>query len=226
MNGSFKSPVLSMGIHSVPTQPNKPGYKVCFGRKKMEARRKEILRKTTVVSRTPHTLISVHLQTYLQGKICLFQVKFPWNLFPAWAEAAKYTKRNCNNRRMLCEIGEPLFVIIRLTLRPFIDDISDKSQTLKGVTLEQETPYLICIWTLQGSLVDWSIYIFEFFRCSEKKWEVGETCAVSRGIFIFKSSSLFHACYCNTPAIFKYSVPKQQTTTATILSFISGNESN
>ena len=192
----------------------------------MEARRKEILRKTTVVSRTPHTLISVHLQTYLQGKICLFQVKFPWNLFPAWAEAAKYTKRNCNNRRMLCEIGEPLFVIIRLTLRPFIDDISDKSQTLKGVTLEQETPYLICIWTLQGSLVDWSIYIFEFVRCSEKKWEVGETCAVSRGIFIFKSSSLFHACYCNTPAIFKYSVPKQQTTTATILSFISGNESN
>ena len=40
----------------------------------MEARRKEILRKTTVVSRTPHTLISVDLQTYLQDKICLFKV--------------------------------------------------------------------------------------------------------------------------------------------------------
>ena len=88
------------------------------------------------------------------------------------------------------------------------------------------TFYLICIWTLQGSLVDLSIYIFEFVRCSEKKWEVGETCAASRGIFIFQFSSLFHTCYCNAPAIFKYSVPKQQTTTATILSGISGNESN
>ena len=86
--------------------------------------------------------------------------------------------------------------------------------------------YLICIWTLQGSLVDLSIYIFEFVRCSEKKWEVGETCAASRGIFIFQFSSLFHTCYCNAPAIFKYSVPKQQTTTAAILSGISGNESN
>ena len=38
----------------------------------MEARRKEILRKNTVVSRTLHTLISVDLQTYLQDKICLF----------------------------------------------------------------------------------------------------------------------------------------------------------
>ena len=28
--------------------------------------------------------------------------------------------------------------------------------------------YLICIWTLQGSLVDLSIYIFEFVRCSKK----------------------------------------------------------
>ena len=154
ISGSFNGYIFCAHTHSVSIQPNKQGYKVCFGRKKMEACRRESLRKTTVVSRTPHTLISVHLQTYLQGKICLFQVKFPWNLFPAWAEAAKYTKRNCNNRRMLCEIGEPLFVIIRLTLRPFIDDISDKSQTLKGVTLEQETPYLICIWTLQGSLVD------------------------------------------------------------------------
>ena len=31
--------------------------------------------------------------------------------------------------------------------------------------------HLICIWTLQGSLVDLSIYIFEFVRCSEKKNE-------------------------------------------------------
>ena len=36
---------------------NKPGYKVCFGKKKMAARRKEISRKTTVVSRPPHTHI-------------------------------------------------------------------------------------------------------------------------------------------------------------------------
>ena len=83
MDGLFKPPIFSMGIHSVPTymdhglsiQLNKPGYKDCFGRKKMEARRKEILRRTTVVSRTPHTLISVDLQTYLQDKIFFF--KFP-----------------------------------------------------------------------------------------------------------------------------------------------------
>ena len=47
MDGLFKPPIFSMGIHSVPTymdhglsiQLNKPGYKDCFGRKKMEARR-------------------------------------------------------------------------------------------------------------------------------------------------------------------------------------------
>ena len=69
---------------------------------------------------------------------------------------------------MLCEIGEPLFLIRRPTLRPLIEDTLDKSQTLEGVTLEQKTPYLICICTLQGSLVNLSIYIFEFVGCSEK----------------------------------------------------------
>ena len=49
-----------------------------------------------------------------------------------------------------------------------IEDTLDKSQTLEGVTLEQKTPYLISIWTIQGSLVDLSIYIFEFVGCSEK----------------------------------------------------------
>ena len=163
----------------------------------------------------------LELHTHSHQSICrrIYRIKFaffkfPWNLFPTWAEAAKYTKRNRNNRRMLCEVGEPLFVIRRLTLRPLIEDISDKSQTLEGVTLEQKTPYLICIWTLQGSLFDLSIYIFEFVRCSEKKLEVGETCAASRSIFIFQFSSLFHTCYCNASAIFKYSVPKQQTTLA------------
>ena len=42
---------------------------------------------------------------------------------------------------MLCEVGEPLFLIRRLTLRPLIEDTLDKSQTLEGVTLEQKTPY-------------------------------------------------------------------------------------
>ena len=151
MDGSFKPPVFSMGIHSVPT------YMAClyswisqvtkfvFRKKKTKARLKEILRKTTVVSRTPHTLISVDLQTHLQDKIYLW-----------------------NSRRMLCEIGEPLFLIRRPTLRPLIEDTLDKSQTLEGVTLEQKTPYLISIWTIQGSLVDLSIYIFEFVGCSEK----------------------------------------------------------
>ena len=80
---------------------------------------------------------------------------------------------------MLCEVGETLFVIRRLTLRPLIEDISDKSQTLEGVTLEQKTPHLICIWILQGSLVDLSIYIFEFFGCSEKKMRGrGNMCSI------------------------------------------------
>ena len=70
---------------------------------------------------------------------------------------------------MLCEVREPLFLVRRLTLRPSMEETSDKSQTLEGVTLEQKTPNLIYIWTLQGSLVDLSIYIFEFVRCSEKK---------------------------------------------------------
>ena len=67
----------------------------------------------------------------------------PWNLFPAWKKAGKYTKKNCNKRRMFCEVEEPLFFIRRLTVRPLIEDTSDKSKTLEGVTLEQKTPYLI-----------------------------------------------------------------------------------
>ena len=113
-------------------------------------------------------------------------------------------------------LSSVLFLIRRLTLRPLVEDTSDKSQTLEGVTLEQKTPYLICIWTLQGSLVNLSIYIFEFVGCSEKKWEVGETCPASRGIFIFQFSLLFLTCY---------SVSKQQTTASVILSIISGNRS-
>ena len=66
-------------------------------------------------------------------------------------------------------LSSVLFLIRRLTLRPLVEDTSDKSQKLEGVTLEQKTPYLICIWTLQGSLVNLSIYIFEFVGCSEKK---------------------------------------------------------
>ena len=44
---------------------------------------------------------------------------------------------------MFCEVEEPLFFIRRLTVRPLIEDTSDKSKTLEGVTLEQKTPYLI-----------------------------------------------------------------------------------
>ena len=99
----------------------------------MNARRKEILRKTSMVSRTPHTLVSVDLQTYLQDK--MYFLSSLKKLISCLEEAAKYTKRNCNNRRMLCEVGEPLF-LLSLSLRPLIEDTSDKSQTLEGVTLE------------------------------------------------------------------------------------------
>ena len=143
---------FSMGINSVPTYMAylyswiSQVTKIVLGERKWKP--VVTVRKTTVVSRTPHTLISVDLQTYLQDKIFFF--KFPWNLFPAREEAAKYSKKR------------------RLTLRPLVEDTSDKSQTLEGVTLEQKTSYLICIWTLQGSLVNLSIYIFEFVGCSEK----------------------------------------------------------
>ena len=99
----------------------------------------------------------LELHTHSYRSICrrIYKIKysffkFPWNLFPAREEAAKYSKKR------------------RLTLRPLVEDTSDKSQTLEGETLEQKTSYLICIWTLQGSLVNLSIYIFEFVGCSEK----------------------------------------------------------
>ena len=58
MDGSFKPPIFSMGIHSVHTymdihglsiKLNKPGYKDCFGRKKMEARRIIVTIKTIML---------------------------------------------------------------------------------------------------------------------------------------------------------------------------------
>ena len=110
----------------------------------MEARHKEILRKTTVVSRPPHTFILVDLQTYFKGENMSFLSSLGTSV---WEKAVKYTKSNYNNRRMFCEVGEPLFLIRRLTSRPLIEDTSDKSQTLEGVTPEQKTPDLICIWT-------------------------------------------------------------------------------
>ena len=152
-----------MGIHSVPIHMAYLYSRISQVRRfdLGERRWKPVVKKFCA---RPQWFLEIHTHSY--RSICrrIYRIKFaffkfPWNLFPTWAEAAKYTKRNCNNRRMLCEVGEPLFVIRRLTLRPLIEDISDKSQTLEGVTLEQKTPYLICIWTLQGSLVDLSIYI-------------------------------------------------------------------
>ena len=133
----------------------------------------------------PRWFLELHRHSYRSicrriYRIKFVFLKFPWNLFSAWDEAAKCTKRNCNNRRMLYEVGEPLFLIRRLTLQPLIEDTSDKSQTLKGVILEQKTPYLICIWTLQGGLLDLSIYIFEcgmFWKIMRGR---GNMCSISR----------------------------------------------
>ena len=44
----------------------------CVGFKRTEEDCGFLAIRGTVVSRTPHTLTSVHLQTYLQDKICLF----------------------------------------------------------------------------------------------------------------------------------------------------------
>ena len=61
-------------------------------------------------------------------------------------------------------LSSVLFLIRRLTLRPLVEDTSDKSQTLEGVTLEQKTPYLICIWPLKEVS---SIFPFIFSNLSD-----------------------------------------------------------
>ena len=78
VDGSFKPPIFSMGINSVPTCMAylyswiSQVTKIVLGERKWKP--VVTVRKTTVVSRTPHTLISVDLQTYLQDKIFLFKV--------------------------------------------------------------------------------------------------------------------------------------------------------
>ena len=52
----------------------------------------------------------------------------------------------------------------------YLRQISDTWTSYTGA----KTPYLIRIWTLQGSFVDLSIYIFEFVRCSGKKMRSGK----------------------------------------------------
>ena len=129
----------------------------------MEARCEEILRKTKVVSRPLLTLVLVDLQTYFTRQNMSFWISLgtyflhgrkPWNT----------RKKNATTRECFARFEEPLFRIIRLTLRPLIEDTSDKSKTLEGVTLQQKTPYLIYIWTWQGSLVNLSTYIFQICR--------------------------------------------------------------
>ena len=175
MNGSFqpRPPVFLLGIYSVPMHMAYLYSRISQVTKFVlgERKWKPVVKKFCV---RPEWFLELHTHSYRSicrriEKIKFVFLKYPWNLFPAWEEAAKYPKRNCNNRRMLCEVREPLFLVRRLTLRPSMEETSDKSQTLEGVTLEQKTPNLIYIWTLQGSLVDLSIYIFEFVRCSEKK---------------------------------------------------------
>ena len=184
MNGSFKFPVLSMGIHFVPTHVAYLDSRISQVTKFVlgERRWKPVVKKFCA---RPRWFLELHTHSY--RSICrrIYRIKFaffkfPWNLFPTWAEAAKYTKRNCNNRRMLCEVGEPLFVIRRLTLRPLIEDISDKSQTLERVTLEQKHP----IWYAFGPYKEVSlIYLFIFSNLSdvlEKKWGRGNMRSISR----------------------------------------------
>ena len=118
----------------------------------------------------------LELHTHSYQSICrrIYRIKFAffkftWNLFPAWAKAAKYTKRNCNNRRMLFEVGEPLFVIRRLTLRPLIEyRLIWISQTnlrhLKELHWSKKHP----IWYAFGPSKEVSfIYLFIFLNSSD-----------------------------------------------------------
>ena len=96
----------------------------------------------------------------------MFGPRLRTNVHPTSGRRRPGSRRGC--------LSSVLFLIRRLTLRPLVEDTSDKPQTLEGVTLEQKTPYLICIWTLQGSLVNLSVYIFEFVGCSEKNERSGK----------------------------------------------------
>ena len=112
MDGLFKPPIFSMGIHSVPTYMDYlyswigQVTKIVLG----EGKWKPVVKKFCA---RPRWFLELHTHSY--RSICrrIYRIKyvffkFPWNLFPAWEEAAKYSKRNCNNRRMFCEVGEPL----------------------------------------------------------------------------------------------------------------------
>ena len=101
MNGSFKSPVLSMGIHSVPTHMVYLYSRISQVTKFVlgERKWKPVVKKFCA---RPRWFLELH--THSHQSICrrIYRIKFaffkfPWNLFPTWAEAAKYTKRNCNN---------------------------------------------------------------------------------------------------------------------------------
>ena len=105
----------------------------------------------------------------------MFGPRLRTNVHPTSGRRRPGSRRGC--------LSSVLFLIRRLTLRPLVEDTSDKPQTLEGVTLEQKTPYLICIWTLQGSLVNLSVYIFEFVGCSEKMRGRGNMCSLSRHFY-------------------------------------------
>ena len=170
MNGSFKSPVLSMGIHSVPIHMAYLYSRISQVRRfdLGERRWKPVVKKFCA---RPQWFLEIHTQSY--RSICrrIYRIKFAFFK---------------TNLRHLKELHWSKKHLIWYAFGPY-----------KEVSL---------------------IYLLIFSNFSDvlkKKWEVGETCAASRGIFIFQFSSLFHTCYCNTPAIFKFSVPKQQTTLTT-----------
>ena len=170
MNGSFKSPVLSMGIHSVPIHMAYLYSRISQVRRfdLGERRWKPVVKKFCA---RPQWFLEIHTHSY--RSICrrIYRIKFAFFK---------------TNLRHLKELHWSKKHLIWYAFGPY-----------KEVSL---------------------IYLLIFSNFSDvlkKKWEVGETCAASRGIFIFQFSSLFHTCYCNTPAIFKFSVPKQQTTLTT-----------
>ena len=84
ISSSFNGYTFCAHTHGVSIQPNKPGYKVCFGRKKMEpVLKKFCVRPPRFLELDTHSYRSICRRT---NRIKFAFFKFLWNLSPAWAE--------------------------------------------------------------------------------------------------------------------------------------------
>ena len=153
MDGLFKPPIFSMGIHSVPTYMDYlyswigQVTKIVLGERKW----KPVVKKFCA---GPRWFLELHTHSY--RSICrrIYRIKYSF-----LSSLETYFLHGRKPRNTLKETPN-----LTTTGWGYLRQISDTWRSDTGA----KTSYLICIWTLQGSLVNLSIYIFEFVGCSEK----------------------------------------------------------